>query len=266
MTNKELTIIKIGSEGIIIRNEDGGFEVQQEFVDQITRNIAQLRESTNFVLVSSGAVSMGRKICQETGIDNVELLNCKQALASLGANDLINIWQQSFLKHGIRASQNLLNSETDNGKYAESAKVLINSGIVTIFNENDFVATREREDRLIFEDNDTMAARIAQDLGAKNLTIFSRGINGYHKDFGTDQEMVLETLNLTQIQDLITLEQFKCSTKTEGGTGGILTKIIAMRNFLTTNSSGVGRIVDASNSQSIDNYFQGNYKGTVFAN
>jgi glutamate 5-kinase len=268
-TKEILHILKIGSESFAKR-ENGIITVQTEFLETMAKNIKKLRKaSQKFVIVSSGAVQMGRKNFEEDGLDWNN--TTKQYLASEGNTETNEQWKNIFAKNGIRIAQGLLNSEVDNGNYIQHVGEALNHGRIMIFNENDLVATRQRIDGIIFKDNDTLVGRIAKDLAADKLAIFS-SIDGYLEHYNTTQEKLIRNLDVNQIKALIKIETTKNEIKltagdnSEVGTGGILTKLEGILDYLENVEHGQARIINSSKLESVKNYFGNTHNGTHFSN
>jgi glutamate 5-kinase len=189
------------------------------------------------------------------------LLLTNHALSAIGNVELMKIWQSVLSKYGLLSSQILLNSEVDNGEYVNHLQQLISHNVICIINENDILSTRERNKHIMFVDNDTLAATIANELNADTFSIFSSGIKGYYKNYGTHSQQIIESMNINEIQEAIDYESdiHSNSTKTESGTAGILTKLKAMYQFLLKNQLGVGLIFD-SNNYELENLNGTNFK------
>jgi glutamate 5-kinase len=259
--NIKLHILKIGSESFAKR-EGLKIQVQTQFLDQVARNIALLRKRKQaFVIVSSGAVQMGRKSFEEDGIDWTSV--SKQTLAAEGNVSLISNWHQVFESYGIKIAQILLNSEVHNGNYIQHAQQLIKAGRVIIFNENAVVATRDREIIIIAKDNDTFAGQIAKDLDAEKLGIFS-SINGYIQNHGTKTAQLLKEISNEKLTQLIAFENQITGIKSEAGTGGIITKLEGIGIHLSQSGFREAQIIDSANKLNVQDYFDGIHKGTLF--
>ncbi|NNM59516.1 MAG: glutamate 5-kinase [Legionellales bacterium] len=166
-------IIKVGTQSILSHDGVPIESVMQDLVKQI----ADLQKMGHHViLVSSGAVSSGRKVARqllgrEYGTSTAE----KQVLASLGQHELMHLYAQLFRSHNILVSQLLLTKQDFQTRqhYLNIARLLReivqHKNIVPILNENDTVAIEE----LMFTDNDELAGLIAVQMGADKLIILS---------------------------------------------------------------------------------------------
>jgi glutamate 5-kinase len=95
-------VIKIGSSLLV---EEGG--VRDKWLENLSQNIAKIiNEKTTIVIVSSGAVALGRNILN---IKNKKLtLQEKQACASVGQIELMSLYKNYFAKLNLNVAQILL--------------------------------------------------------------------------------------------------------------------------------------------------------------
>ena len=162
-------IIKIGSSLLV---EDAHGAVNAAWLAGVAGDIAMLREAGKNVVVSSGAIALGRR---ELGIDSRELaLEEKQAAAATGQVTLAHAWREALAAHGIGVAQILLSPEdTETRRRHLNARAtmgaLLELGAVPVVNENDTVATAE----IHFGDNDRLAARVAAMISADLLVLLS---------------------------------------------------------------------------------------------
>lgn len=177
-------IIKVGTQSIL-SNEGIPFEsIMLHLVEQI----ATLQKAGHHVvLVSSGAVSSGRKIARELlGREYGTSIGEKQVLASLGQHELIHIYASLFKKHHLLTSQLLLTKQDFQTRlhYLNIARllreILEHRNIIPIINENDSVSIEE----LMFTDNDELAGLIAAQTNADKLIILTNveGVYSSHPD------------------------------------------------------------------------------------
>jgi glutamate 5-kinase len=140
---------------------------------EVAQDIADLRaKGCRVVLVSSGAVATGRN---RLGLgDGPSRLDEKQALAATGQPVLMQAWEAAFKPHGALVAQALLTLEDTERRRRwlnarETLERLLDWNVVPVVNENDTVAT----DEIRYGDNDRLAARVAQLIGADALVILS---------------------------------------------------------------------------------------------
>jgi len=217
-------IIKIGS-AILVNAQTG--QLRQDWLDALSRDIAALHQSgTQIILVSSGAIALGR---QRLSLPHSLSLAQKQASAAAGQSLLTQAYERALGTQNIIAAQALLTlTDTENRRHWLNARTaldtLLGLGAVPIINENDTVAT----DEIRYGDNDRLAARTAQMLGADGLILLS-DIDGLYT---ADPRMDETAQHISYIDDL-TDEVMAMGTganKTAAiGTGGMATKLAAAK-------------------------------------
>jgi glutamate 5-kinase len=97
-----------------------------------------------------------------------------QAAAAAGQSTLMRAWEETLEPEGLVAAQVLLTpDDTEVRRRFLNARAtlatLLELGVIAIINENDTVAT----DELRYGDNDRLAARVAQMVGADLLVLLS---------------------------------------------------------------------------------------------
>ncbi len=220
-------VIKVGTQSILA--EDGTpFEpIMRHLVEQI----ALLQTAGHhIVLVSSGAVSSGRKVAhQMLGRQYGTSIGEKQVLASLGQHELMRIYASMFKEHHILASQLLLTKQDFQTRkhYLNIARLLREivhqKNIVPIINENDSVAVEE----LMFTDNDELAGLIAAQMNSDKLIILSN-VEGVYTSHPNNPD--------SKLIPLITPEKNwpeVSSDKSTHGRGGMISKLGTARKMST---------------------------------
>merc|ERR1711965_749378 len=117
-----------------------------------------------------------------------------QAIASVGQIHLINHFKIMFEKNKIKIGQILITpDDTEQRRRALNAKRtfenLFKLNAIPIVNENDTTATSE----IKYGDNDRLAARVAQIIGADELVIFSDVDGLYDK---SKQKRIVKTVKV----------------------------------------------------------------------
>ena len=168
-------VVKVGSSLLA-----GGDEPAERFAARLAQDVAALRaRGASVVLVSSGAVALGRP---RLGLPPRRRLSLpeKQAAAAAGQTALMAAWESALAPHGITAAQVLLTRDDTevrarwlNGR--ATLATLLRLGALPVVNENDTVAVEE----LRYGDNDRLAARVAQMVGAEALVLLS-DVDGLH--------------------------------------------------------------------------------------
>ena len=163
-------VIKIGS-ALLVDDKSG--KLRTEWLSALASDIAALKaEGRDVVIVSSGAIALGRRIL---GLPGKALpLDQSQAAASAGQIALSQAWASHLNAHDITTGQILLTPNiTEERRYFLNARTTINTllglGAVPIINENDSVATFE----IRYGDNDRLSARVATMIEADMLVLLS---------------------------------------------------------------------------------------------
>jgi glutamate 5-kinase len=163
-------VVKIGSALVV---DDMTAAPRSDWLASVAADVAALRaQGAQVILVSSGAIALARRAL---GLTRRKLrLEEKQAAAAVGQIRLAGAWQEALAAHGMNAAQLLLTLEDseDRRRYLNARatlSTLLDLGCVPVINENDTVATAE----IRFGDNDRLAARVAEMVGADALVLLS---------------------------------------------------------------------------------------------
>ncbi len=176
-----LSVVKIGSSLLVGR--DG--RLRRGWMARLAGRLNQLPGAV--VLVSSGAIAMGRGAI---GLERrPRSLAEAQAAAAVGQIHLAGAWTQAWAKQKRSAAQILLTlgDLEQRPRYLNARatlEMLIERAVVPVVNENDTVATEE----IRFGDNDRLAARVAQLVGARLLVLLSDVDGLYSADPAVDPE------------------------------------------------------------------------------
>ena len=161
-------VIKVGS--ALLVGPDGA---DRAWLAGFAGDVARLRERGQQVLVvSSGAVALGRR---RLALPKRALtLPEKQAAAAAGQSALMRAWEEALEPAGIAAAQVLLTRDDTEVRRRwlnarATVETLLALGVVPVVNENDTVVTEE----IRYGDNDRLAARVAQMIGADLLVLLS---------------------------------------------------------------------------------------------
>jgi glutamate 5-kinase len=211
---------------IVVKAGSTVLQSGSQTINEIARDIAHLAsDGVQVVLVSSGAVALGQP---RLGLDQRPLtLEQKQAAAAAGQPVLVQAWETAFQAHGRSTAQALITLDvTESRRRWLNARAtlttLLECGLVPVVNENDTVAT----DEIRYGDNDRLAARVAQLIGADLLVLLSDIEGLYDRDPRQHDDARLigevETINASVHAMAGTPDP-----KTGIGTGGMQTKLLA---------------------------------------
>ena len=213
-------VVKIGSALLV---DDSG-TIRRPWLDALTDDVAALiRRGTEVLLVSSGAIAVGRR---HLGLTQKALrLEEKQAAAATGQIRLAHAYQESLARHDITVAQILLTLEdTEERRRHLNARSTLNTllrfGTLPVINENDTVATTE----IRVGDNDRLAARVAAMLGADTLVLLSDIDGLYTADprQNPGAEFIPEVAEITPA-----IEAMAGVAPTGYSSGGMVTKLTA---------------------------------------
>ena len=259
MKDKKRIVIKIGSSSLQ-HTETGDLDYTK--LDVLVRELCDLRnQGQDVVLVTSGAIAVGRKavFIKDEKEDNP--IAVKQAYAAVGQARLMMTYQKIFAEYNQVAAQILMTKNTivDNlnrfnaqNTFAELFKL----GVIPIVNENDTVATYEIE----IGDNDTLSAIVAS-LVKADLLILLSDIDGLY----TDDPRKNPDAQYIEVVEKLTdelMEMGKTSTGSDSGTGGMNTKLQAAK---IAGSTGVDMIIaNSKDIKVIHRLLSGQKIGTLF--
>ncbi len=220
-------VVKIGS-SLLVDPATG--IVRREWLQSVVDDVARWQgRGQNVLIVSSGAIALGRHALRLP--DGVLRLEQAQAAAAAGQIRLAHAYEELFAAKNIPIAQVLLTLEDteERRRYlnarATIATILKNGG-VPVINENDTVTTEE----IRYGDNDRLAARVAQMMGADGLVILS-DVDGLY----THNPEEDHAAKLIPLVDAITPDIEKMARPAGGktvrqmGSGGMVTKIEAAK-------------------------------------
>ncbi|MEZ5937283.1 MAG: glutamate 5-kinase [Hyphomonadaceae bacterium] len=222
-------VLKVGS-ALLVDQETGKPHMAR--FTAIAADAARLRADGKAVaIVSSGAVALGRHALNlKAGKLRLEE---KQAAAASGQPLLMRAWSDALGEHDLTVAQALLTlSDTEqrrrwlNGR--ATLETLIERGAVPIVNENDTVAT----DEIRYGDNDRLAARVAQMIGADVLVLLS-DIDGLYDSDPRNTPNANHIPEVRRITPDILAMAGGANSASGVGSGGMSTKLEAARIAMT---------------------------------
>jgi glutamate 5-kinase len=248
-------VVKIGSSLLT----DEGRGLARPAIEAWVEQMARLcQRGTELVLVSSGAVAEG--MARLGWSDRPHALYELQAAAAVGQMGLVQTYETSFQRFGLRTAQVLLTHDdlSSRRRYLNARstlRTLLKLKVVPVVNENDTVAMEE----IRFGDNDTLAALVANLVEADLLVILTDQEGMYDKDPRGNPDAVL--LNEVKAEDPL-LEAMAGGTAGKVGRGGMVTKV---RAALRAARSGASTIVAPGRRAGVlDSIGAGDVVGTLF--
>ena len=215
--NSKIIVLKLGSSTVI----DNKGKFKKKWVTSLIKDIKSYGKKKSFVIVSSGAIALGQKYLK---IQNKKIkLEMSQAIAAVGQIHLASEFQKLFEKYNIKTGQILISpDDTEQRRRALNVRRtfdnLFKLNAIPIVNENDTTATAE----IKYGDNDRLAARVAQIVGADTMIILSDVDGLYDK---SNEKKIISSVNKIdeKIKSLIE------NKKNDYGSGGISTKLDAAK-------------------------------------
>ena len=216
--NKKTIVIKIGTTSLI---KEG--QLMEPIVVSLAQKIKDLQESHNFVIVTSGAVSLG---AHELGYQfRPTSMKKLQVASSVGQIKLINEYQKIFSKYNLKIAQvlitkNLIDDREQFINTTQALNELLSQNIIPVINENDIVATEE----LKFGDNDRLSAIVSIIVNASKLIIVTNkeGLYNFNPDKNSEAKVIdFIQYDSSQLTDLIPISEHG------EGQGGFSTNIMA---------------------------------------
>jgi glutamate 5-kinase len=245
-------VIKVGS-AVLTTNGELDLRVVNNLADQVAMLHDQGRE---IVLVSSGAVSAGRKYIRPASEGN--LLPEKQASAAVGQSRLMHSYDEAFERFHKITAQILVTRDDLRSRHRflntrNTFATLLANRVIPIVNENDTVVVQE----LNFGDNDFLASLILNLVQADLFINLTTADGVYVGNPDTDPEAgKYECIESIKQMDLEAL----CRGKTTSGSGGMYSKLLAARR---ADQIGVPTlIVSGKNRFVLEKVFSGQDLGT----
>ena len=162
-------VIKIGSSILV----DAKGKPKKLWLEKFVKDVkALIKKKKKVIIVSSGAIALG---CKFLKIKRKGLkVDKSQAVASIGQIELMDFYKKAFDKSKIKISQILLTlDDTEQRRRSLNARRtidnLLSMNVLPIVNENDTTATTE----IKYGDNDRLASRVSQIIGADCLILLS---------------------------------------------------------------------------------------------
>ena len=256
LKEKNRIVVKIGSSSLT-HKETGGVDLGK--MEKLVRVLTNLRNmGKDVVLVSSGAVSVGRK---RMGLPAGKLtLPEKQACAAVGQSRLMMIYQKLFSEYNQNIAQVLLTKFTmindiSRPNTKNTFDELFKLGVIPIVNENDTISTYEIQ----FGDNDTLSAVVAA-LVQADLLILLSDIDGLFTDDpnkNPDAKFIDYVDHVDQH-----FEKMGKGSASDVGTGGMSTKLKAAK--LATSAGADMVIANGADMGVIHRIMDGEPVGTLF--
>jgi delta-1-pyrroline-5-carboxylate synthetase len=280
LKNCRRIVVKIGS-SIISREDGNGISLSR--IGNIVEQVFEIRnKDTEVIIVSSGAVAIGRHKLQEfkklTNSENHKELDKRyvqpqhflilRSCAAAGQSGLMSLYSNMFGYFGIGVSQVLVTGPDfkDNERVSQlrnTLEVLLHCGAIPIVNENDVVSIKQdmidtSSGFRSFNDNDGLASLIAI-VAEADLLILLSDVDGVHTaPPGNPGSQLIHTFNPSTDMHKINFEG-----KSKVGTGGMGSKVLAAQQALDNKCNVV--IANGLQGRNIVDVVHGKRVGTLFS-
>ncbi|KRO08191.1 gamma-glutamyl kinase [Paucilactobacillus hokkaidonensis] len=252
-------VVKIGTSSLIY--SDG--QLNLKTMDELAFVLSAIRKhGRQVILVSSGAIGVG---LNQLHLDQRPTdIASQQAIAAIGQNELMAIFNQRFASYGQQIGQVLLTHDVMD--YPVSKQNVLNTferlltmDAIPIVNENDTVAVDELDHRTTFGDNDQLSALVAASVKADLLVVLSDIDCLYNADPRTNPQATPLSL-VTSVTDELFAEAGGSGTRF--GTGGMITKLKAAKRMMTAGGQMV--LANGHDPKIIFDILAGQSIGTLF--
>jgi glutamate 5-kinase len=222
-TDAKRVVVKVGS-SLLVDGDKG--RLNRTWLESLAADVAAChKRGQEVILVSSGAIALGRRHLN-LGSGKLKLEE-SQAAAAVGQIRLAHAYKELLDAHEITVAQILLTlGDTEQRRRYLNARGTLNTLLalksVPVINENDTVATAE----IRYGDNDRLAARVAQMVGADCLVLLSDidGLYTTNPHDDPDAQFIARVLEITPA-----IEAMAGGTASDMGSGGMQTKIAAAK-------------------------------------
>jgi glutamate 5-kinase len=216
-------VVKVGS-ALLVDPSSG--RINRAWLKTLLADLLAVRaRGQQVILVSSGAIALGRRaLCLPAGSLRLEE---SQAAAAVGQIRLAHAYKELLEERGVTVAQVLLTLEDSERRRRylnarATLEALLALSALPVVNENDTVATAE----IRYGDNDRLAARVAQMIGADCLVLLS-DVEGL---FSADPRLDPNAQFIDTVRELTPeIEAMAGGSRSGLGAGGMATKMLAAK-------------------------------------
>ena len=248
-------VVKIGTS--TLAHATGHLNLRR--VEQLCKVLSDIKNSGHeLILVSSGAIGMGvgKLGLRQRPTD----IPSKQAAAAVGQCELMYTYDKLFGEYHHTVAQLLITGEDiacekRHANFSNTINRLLELGALPIINENDTIAT----DEIVIGDNDTLAAIVAQSIGADRLILLSDIDGLYTADprKNPDAKLIHRVHKIDE--EILALGGV---SSTGLGTGGMVTKLRAAEICMGCGCTMV--IANGNAPEKLYDILDGKQVGTTF--
>lgn len=249
-------VVKVGTS--TLTHNTGHLNLRR--IERLVKVLSDMKNSgIQVVLVSSGAVSAG---VAKVGFGRIPVTpEEKQAMAAIGQNELMKIYDKFFSDYGHTVAQILMTKDVLSNPVRRSAAEntfnrLLEMNCIPVVNENDSVSTDELTK---FGGNDILSAHVAQVCQADLLLNLS-DVDGL---FDSDPRSNPDARLIERVEELNDeIYAIAGGAGTDRGTGGMIAKLNAA-SIVT--SSGIPMfILNGHEPEILYTLLDGGHVGTYF--
>ena len=258
-------VVKIGTS--TLAHAAGRLNIRR--VEGLVKVLSDLKnQGEQLILVSSGAIGMGVGKLNLPG--RPADMPTKQAAAAVGQCELMYTYDKLFGEYNHTVAQLLLTGEDvrfphRRQNFVNAMGRLLELGVLPIVNENDAVATDEVGEATTIGENDTLAAIVAECVGADLLVLLS-DIDGLYT---ADPHRSADAALIPEVGEITPeLRALAGDPGSALGTGGMATKLkaadIAMAcgcDMVIANGQRPELLYDIAAGQPVGTRFLGRRKG-----
>ncbi len=256
MTNSiQRIVVKVGTS--TLTHPTGRTNIRE--MEHLVRVLSDImNQGIQAVLVTSGAigVGVGKLGLKERPRDTPG----KQAAATVGQCELMYIYDKMFAEYGHKVGQLLITRQdvedpTRHRNLVNCLETLFQLGVLPIINENDAVAVEE----IVYGDNDSLSAIVAELVGAQRLIILS-DIDGLYDD---DPRENPQAKRIPRVKEITPQLYRICGgAGTSLGTGGMETKLRAAE--IAAKAGIQTHVINGTPPENLYLALEGEDIGTVF--
>jgi glutamate 5-kinase len=192
---KKKLVLKIGTSTLT----SGTKLISRGKIEDIGRQILELRDEYDIVLVSSGAIAAAKQYINIK--DAGKPVESKQAMAAIGQPLLMRTYHEIFSDFGIPTAQCLMTyrdfeNETSRQNTLNTINELLKYNYLPIINENDTTSVEE----ILLGDNDKLSALTATLIKADLLVLASDidGVFDKNPHIHADAQLIREIRNIDE--------------------------------------------------------------------